>query len=127
MATIGRNKAVADLKVIRFGGRLAWLSWLFVHLLFLVGLRNQMLVFFQWAWAYFTYVKGFSADLWPVPACRPTTGIGRHRTREPRGSEMMAIDWSSWKPKELATLCFVRQGFRILMIRKETRSRSGEN
>jgi NADH dehydrogenase len=58
MATIGRNKAVADLKIIRFGGFLAWLSWLFVHLLFLVGLRNRMQVFFQWTWAYFTYAKG---------------------------------------------------------------------
>jgi len=58
MATIGRNKAVADLKFVRFGGVLAWLSWLFVHLLFLVGLRNQMQVFFQWTWAYFTYARG---------------------------------------------------------------------
>jgi NADH:ubiquinone reductase (H+-translocating) len=58
MATIGRNKAVADLKFARFGGVLAWLSWLFVHLLFLVGLRNQMQVFFQWIWAYFTYARG---------------------------------------------------------------------
>jgi NADH dehydrogenase len=58
MATIGRNRAVADLKVVRFGGVLAWLSWLFVHLLFLVGLRNQMQVFFQWTWAYFTYARG---------------------------------------------------------------------
>jgi hypothetical protein len=58
MATIGRNKAVADLKIIRFGGFPAWLSWLFVHLLFLVGLPNQMQVFFQWAWAYFTYARG---------------------------------------------------------------------
>jgi NADH dehydrogenase len=58
MATIGRNKAVADLKIIRFGGFLAWLSWLFVHLLFLVGLQNRMQVFFQWTWAYFTYAKG---------------------------------------------------------------------
>jgi len=58
MATIGRNRAVADLKFVRFGGILAWLSWLFVHLLFLVGLRNQMQVFFQWTWAYFTYARG---------------------------------------------------------------------
>jgi NADH:quinone reductase (non-electrogenic) len=58
MATIGRNRAVADLKIIQFGGVLAWLSWLFVHLLFLVGLRNQVLVFFQWTWAYFTYARG---------------------------------------------------------------------
>ncbi len=58
MATIGRNRAVADLKIIRFGGFLAWLSWLFIHLLFLVGLRNQLQVFFQWVWAYFTFSRG---------------------------------------------------------------------
>jgi NADH:ubiquinone reductase (H+-translocating) len=58
LATIGRNRAVADLRGIRFGGFLAWLSWLFVHLIFLVGLRNRVLVFLQWVWAYFTYARG---------------------------------------------------------------------
>jgi NADH dehydrogenase len=58
MATIGRNKAVADLKFIRFGGYLAWLSWLFVHLIFLIGLRNRFAVFSQWVWAYLTYGRG---------------------------------------------------------------------
>ena len=58
MATIGRNKAVADLNVIRFGGFAAWLSWLLVHLVFLVGLRNRIQVFIQWIWAYFTYARG---------------------------------------------------------------------
>jgi NADH dehydrogenase len=58
MATIGRNRAVADLKFIRFGGYLAWLSWLFVHLIFLIGLRNRLLVLFQWTWAYFTFGRG---------------------------------------------------------------------
>ena len=58
MATIGRNKAIADLKFVRFGGYLAWLSWLFVHLIFLIGLRNRLLVFFQWTWAYLTYGRG---------------------------------------------------------------------
>jgi NADH:ubiquinone reductase (H+-translocating) len=58
LATIGRNRAVADLRGIRFGGVVAWLSWLLIHLLFLVGLRNRLLVFFQWVWAYFTYARG---------------------------------------------------------------------
>jgi len=58
MATIGRNKAVADLNFIRFGGFVAWLSWLSVHLVFLVGLRNRIQVFIQWIWAYFTYARG---------------------------------------------------------------------
>jgi NADH dehydrogenase len=58
MATIGRNKAVADLKFVHLKGRLAWLAWLFVHILFLVGFRNRVLVFIQWAWAYLTFDKG---------------------------------------------------------------------
>src|SRR5213082_2478354 len=58
MATIGRNKAVADLRFLHLSGRLAWLAWLFVHILFLVGFRNRVLVFIQWAWAYLTFDKG---------------------------------------------------------------------
>jgi NADH:ubiquinone reductase (H+-translocating) len=58
MATIGRNRAIADLKVVQFGGFFAWLSWLFIHLIFLIGFRNQVFVFFQWMWAYVTYSKG---------------------------------------------------------------------
>jgi NADH:ubiquinone reductase (H+-translocating) len=58
MATIGRNRAIADLKLVRFGGFLAWLSWLFIHLIFLIGFRNQFFVFLQWTWAYLTYSKG---------------------------------------------------------------------
>jgi NADH dehydrogenase len=58
LATIGRNKAVADLRFIHLSGLPAWLAWLFVHIFFLVGFRNRLLVFFQWAWAYFTFDKG---------------------------------------------------------------------
>jgi NADH dehydrogenase len=58
MATIGRNKAVADLKVIKLSGFLAWLSWLLIHLLFIVELRNKIVIFFQWAWGYLTYTHG---------------------------------------------------------------------
>jgi NADH:ubiquinone reductase (H+-translocating) len=58
MATIGRNKAVADLNVVHLSGLPAWLAWLFVHVIFLVGFRNRLAVLFQWAWAYFTFNKG---------------------------------------------------------------------
>jgi NADH:ubiquinone reductase (H+-translocating) len=58
MATIGRNKAVADLKFMRLSGLPAWLAWLFVHIIFLVGFRNRLLVLLQWAWAYLTFDKG---------------------------------------------------------------------
>lgn len=58
MATIGRNAAVAQIAGFKFGGLLAWLAWVFVHLLFLLGFRNRSAVFLQWVWAYFTYGKG---------------------------------------------------------------------
>ena len=58
MATIGRNKAVADLRLLHLSGLPAWVAWLFVHTLFLVGFRNRVVVLFQWAWAYLTFNKG---------------------------------------------------------------------
>jgi NADH dehydrogenase len=58
MATIGRNKAVADLRYFHLTRLPAWLAWLFVHILFLVGFRNRVAVLFQWAWAYVTFNKG---------------------------------------------------------------------
>ena len=58
MATIGRNRAVADAGFMRFSGLLAWLAWLFIHLIFLVGFRNKLLVLFNWAYAYVTYGRG---------------------------------------------------------------------
>ena len=58
LATIGRAAAVADFGKIHISGFLAWLSWLFVHILFLIGFRNRLLVFIQWAWSYVTYERG---------------------------------------------------------------------
>jgi NADH dehydrogenase len=58
MATIGRNKAVADLNFIHLSGLPAWLVWLFVHIIFLVGFRSRIAVLMEWAWAYFTFNKG---------------------------------------------------------------------
>lgn len=58
LATIGRAAAVAQFGRIHISGFLAWLSWLFVHILFLIGFRNRLLVFIQWAWSYFTYERG---------------------------------------------------------------------
>ena len=54
MATIGASQAVADLGWTRFNGRLAWLAWLFIHIIFLVEFENRLLVLVQWAWNYFT-------------------------------------------------------------------------
>jgi NADH dehydrogenase len=54
MATIGRNKAVADLPYLKTQGFIAWLLWLFVHLKSLLGVKNKILVFFNWVWSYIT-------------------------------------------------------------------------
>ncbi|KAF0195283.1 MAG: NADH dehydrogenase [Bacteroidetes bacterium] len=55
MATIGRNKAVVDLPFLRFQGFFAWLVWMFVHLMSIVGVKNRMLIFINWLWNYMTY------------------------------------------------------------------------
>ena len=58
MATVGHAFAVADIGPLHFTGFLAWLTWLFVHLFFLIGFRNRFVVLFQYAWSYFTFQKG---------------------------------------------------------------------
>jgi NADH dehydrogenase len=58
LATIGRAAAVAEFGKIHISGFIAWLSWLLVHIFFLIGFRNRILVFIQWAWSYFTYERG---------------------------------------------------------------------
>jgi NADH dehydrogenase len=57
MATIGRNLAVAEIKSAHFEGRLAWLIWIFVHLMSLVGFRSRVVTFFSWMISYFSYDK----------------------------------------------------------------------
>jgi NADH dehydrogenase len=58
LATIGRAAAIAQFGKIHISGFMAWLSWLFVHIFFLIGFRNRVLVLIQWAWSYFTYERG---------------------------------------------------------------------
>jgi NADH:ubiquinone reductase (H+-translocating) len=58
LATIGRAAAVAQFGKIHISGFLAWLSWLFIHIFFLIGFRNRIIVLIQWAWSYFTYERG---------------------------------------------------------------------
>ena len=55
MATIGRHKAVVDMKGIRFQGFFAWYVWMFVHLMSIVGFKNKVFTFFSWMWNYFSY------------------------------------------------------------------------
>jgi NADH dehydrogenase len=55
MATVGRNLAVVDLPFWRFQGFFAWLTWMFVHLMSIVGVKNRLLIFINWLWNYITY------------------------------------------------------------------------
>lgn len=58
LATIGRAAAIAEFRNIHISGYFAWLAWLFIHIFFLIGFRNRMIVLIQWAWSYFTYERG---------------------------------------------------------------------
>jgi NADH:ubiquinone reductase (H+-translocating) len=71
MATIGRSAAVAWIGRFKFSGLLAWLAWLFIHLIFLIGFRNRIAVLFQWAYSYFSYKR--SARI--ITYMPPETGV----------------------------------------------------
>jgi NADH:ubiquinone reductase (H+-translocating) len=71
LAVIGRGRAVADIWKLHFAGFVAWLIWTFVHIFFLIGFRNRVLVMIQWAWSYVTYGRGarlITSDGKPSPA-----------------------------------------------------------
>lgn len=54
MATIGKHKAVVDLPFLRFKGYIAWFTWMFLHLMLILSVKNKLIIFINWAWAYFT-------------------------------------------------------------------------
>ncbi len=58
MATIGRKKAIVEVRGLRFGGFLAWLAWLFIHIFYLSGFKNRILVLIQWGYSYFSFARG---------------------------------------------------------------------
>ena len=72
LATIGRGAAVARVGPFKASGYFAWLLWLFVHILFLIGFRNRILVMLQWAWSYVTFDRG--ARLITEPLKEPLVG-----------------------------------------------------
>jgi NADH dehydrogenase len=58
MATIGKSRAIAESGAFKFTGLIAWLMWLLVHIYYLNGFKNRLMVFIQWIWSYITYDKG---------------------------------------------------------------------
>ena len=81
LATIGRSAAVADFGKLKLSGTLAWLAWLFLHLMFLVGFRNRLSVLFQWIWSFISYDRG--ARLITGPLRRDPTHARAERPVEP--------------------------------------------
>lgn len=66
MATVGRNRAVVDLKHMHLYGRPAWFTWMFIHLISLLGMRNKLTVLITWTWSYFTYSSSLRLLLHPT-------------------------------------------------------------
>jgi NADH:ubiquinone reductase (H+-translocating) len=66
LATIGRKSAVAQIGSFKLSGVIAWLAWLLIHMLFLIGFRNRFLVMFQWAWSFFSYDRGARLITGPI-------------------------------------------------------------
>jgi NADH dehydrogenase len=78
MATIGRRRAIAMIQKMHMTGLVAWLAWLTVHLVYLIGFKNRVVVLFTWAWSYFTYKRG----------ARLITGEQRQR----EAARLLAVD-----------------------------------
>jgi NADH:ubiquinone reductase (H+-translocating) len=78
LAVIGRGRAVADIWKLHFGGLLAWFVWTFVHIFFLIGFRNRVLVMIQWAWSYITFGRGariINSETLCTTAPMPNVGV----------------------------------------------------
>ncbi|MAA78595.1 MAG: FAD-dependent oxidoreductase, partial [Deltaproteobacteria bacterium] len=58
MATIGRSSAIAQTGRLKLKGFIAWIAWCFIHILYLIGFRNRLLVMMQWGWSYFQFNRG---------------------------------------------------------------------
>jgi NADH:ubiquinone reductase (H+-translocating) len=90
LATIGRGKAVAWMGRLQFNGSPAWLIWVFVHILYLIGFRNRILVLLQWAWTYIAWHRGAriitgSTELeLSLPRTEPVTAVEPEDLAPPR-------------------------------------------
>ncbi len=82
LATIGRNKAVADLNKLKFHGFFAWVIWLVVHLRSILGVKNRLFVLMDWMWSYLTYDQSIRLIL---SAPRPDDEINKEDQLEPQG------------------------------------------
>lgn len=74
LATIGRARAVADIGPLRFSGYPAWVAWLAIHIFFLIGFRNRLLVLISWSWNYLTFRRGARIITGAAQRADETTG-----------------------------------------------------
>ncbi len=83
LATIGRAKAVADIHGLQLSGLIAWVTWLFVHLFYLIGLQNRLIVFIRWTWSFISHGRG---------ARLITTQVGTPREPAPEPEALRAAE-----------------------------------
>ena len=102
MATVGRGVGVVDLKWVRFAGWFGWITWLFVHLLYIVQIENRLLILIQWAWNYFTRNRSarlITDQLGPMgDGFASAKGYAEHDPAERRPSEDQPRDTTESKP-----------------------------
>ena len=96
LATIGRGAAVAKIGPIKASGYFAWLLWLFVHIFFLIGFRNRLVVMIQWAWSYVTFDRG--ARLITEPLKEPLVESHADATSAASNQDKMQRSSKSGKP-----------------------------
>ncbi len=78
MATIGRATAVVESGKLKLSGFIAWLAWCFIHILYLIGFRNRLMVFIQWIWSYIRYRRGarlITEPTWQLDGGRPAAAL----------------------------------------------------
>ena len=94
LATIGRGSAVASIGAIKASGLFAWLLWLFVHIFFLIGFRNRLVVMIHWAWSYVTFDRGARLITEPLkgPLLEPSSPAAESRSASRRRRELISID-----------------------------------
>ena len=103
LATIGRGAAVAKIGPIKASGVLAWLLWLFIHIYFLIGFRNRLIVMIHWAWLYVTFDRG--ARLITEPLKQPSAPVVHFQTRLRHIPRSRArVEWRSEQTGEKPTL-----------------------
>lgn len=98
LATIGRAAAIAQIGKIHLSGLLAWLTWLFVHIMYLVGFRNRVLVIMQWAWSYFT----FQRSAWLITGASRTVAVPSMEYAERARPSAAQAEGKSSPPKAAA-------------------------